>query len=69
MCENDGSVTNSNWTFFALTLPNPKGTLRRNKTKTVNNLNDQGQKGVQAPWRTLGVSKTKASMLWCKGRF
>ena len=28
--------SNSNWTFTALNLPYSKGTLRRNKTKTVN---------------------------------
>ena len=27
--------SNSNWTFIALNLPNSKGTLRHNKTKTV----------------------------------
>ena len=28
--------SNSNWTFIAPNLPYSKGTLRRNKTKTVN---------------------------------
>ena len=63
------SNSNSNWTFIALNPPNSKGTLRRNKTKTVNNLNDQGQKRVRAPRRTPGISKAKEGMLWCKGRF
>ena len=31
-----GFFVNSNWTFIALNLPYSKGTLRCNKTKTVN---------------------------------
>ena len=46
--------SNSNWTFIALNLPNRKGTLGRNKTKTVNQFQCPGTEKSSAPWRTPG---------------
>ena len=46
--------SNSNWTFIELNLPNRKGTLRRNKTKTVNQSQCPGTEKSSAPRRTQG---------------
>ena len=48
------SNSNSNWTFIALNLPNRNGTLRRNKTKTVNQSQCPGTEKSSVPWRTPG---------------
>ena len=39
--------SNCNWTFIALNLPNRKGNLRSNKTKTVNQSQSLGTEKVQ----------------------
>ena len=60
--------SNSNWTFIALNLPNSKGTLRCNKTKTVNQSQcPRTEKSSSTMENTRG--KTKEGMPWCKGRF
>ena len=60
--------SNSNWTFIALNLPYLKGTLRCNKTKTVNQFQYPGtEKSPSTMENARG--KTKEGMPWCKGRF
>ena len=46
--------SNSNWIFIALNPPNRKGTLRRNKTKTVNQSQCPGTEKSSAPRRMPG---------------
>ena len=48
--------SNSNWTFIGLNLPYSKGTLRRNKTKTVNQF--------QYPW----TKKSPSTMENARGK-
>ena len=61
---------NSNCTFIALNLSYSKGTLRRNKTKTVNQFQYPGtEKRAKHHRASQGVSKTKVDMPWCTGRF
>ena len=54
-------TSNSNWTFITLNLPYLKGTLRRNKTKTLN-FSIQGVKKAKHYREHQGVSKTKVGM-------
>ena len=47
--------SNSNWIFIALNLPYSKGTLRHNKTKTVNQFQYPGtEKGPSTTENTWG---------------
>ena len=52
-----------------LNLLNSKGTLRRNKTKIVNQSQYQGTEKSSSTMENSRLSEIKEGMLWCKGRF
>ena len=64
-------VTNSNcnWTFIVLNLPYSMGTVRHNKTKSVNPISvSRDRKKTKHHRERPEVSKIKVGMPWWTGR-